>query len=378
MESLHSPTEAQGSDLAIGKASYDYIPALDGFRGVSILTLMLSHGGLGNIVPGILALLTFFVISSFLITRQMIVEIEKTGTMNLTTFYLRRIFRLIPALVLFIIFFTPIMYHLGIPPTRMQVASVLFYFANYYQIFVDYPIGNPFPIVWSLSVEEHYYILLPCCMLFFSRSLHRIVPWLCAVLIGVLLWRIKLYHSCLEDPAWWVCGPAGSPRWKGTDVMFDCVLYGAVAALLLHYYNSPVRRWCINRSAFILSLTGIGISLAIRSPAYRETFRFTVQTFCVSIVVLNILFGRWSKPRDILSSKVLIFVGQISYSLYLFHFGVLVTLMAIKHEDRLHGADYLLYALGSPLLAIASYYLIERPMIALRKKVGSHRTEIVG
>jgi peptidoglycan/LPS O-acetylase OafA/YrhL len=378
MESPSWPIEEKDSDLARGKASYDYIPALDGFRGVAILTLMLSHGGLGNIVPGVLALLTFFVISSFLITRQMIVEIEKTGTMNLKNFYLRRIFRLIPALVLFIIFFTPIMYYLGIPPTLMQVASVLFYFANYFQIFIGYPVGNPFPIVWSLSVEEHYYILLPCCMLFFSRNVRRILPWLCAVLIGVLLWRIQLYHSCVADPAWWVCGPAGSPRWKGTDVMLDCVLYGAVAALLLHYYNQPVRRWCINRTAFVLSLAGIGISLAIRSPAYRETFRFTVQTFCVSIMVLNILFGKWSGARDVLSSKFLIFVGQISYSLYLFHFGVLVTLMAFKHEDKLHGADFLLYALGSPLLATISYYLIERPMVAVRKRFGSHRKEMVG
>jgi len=378
MESLSSPSEKKDSDLARGKASYDYIPALDGFRGVAILTLMLSHGGLGNIVPGILALLTFFVISSFLITRQMIVEIEKTGTMNLKKFYLRRIFRLIPALVLFIIFFAPIMYYLGIPPTQMQVASVLFYFANYYQIFVGYPVGNPFPIVWSLSVEEHYYILLPCCMMLFSRNLRQILPWLCAVLLGILLWRIVLYHSCLADPAWWVCGPAGSPRWKGTDVMLDCVLYGAVAALLLHYHNGAVWRWCINRPAFFLSVAGIFISLATRSPAFRETFRFTVQTLCVSVMVLNILFGKWSTPRDILSSKFLIFIGQISYSLYLFHFGVMVTLTAFKHEDAMHGVDFLLYGLGAPVLATVSYYLIERPMIAIRKKVGSHRKEMVG
>src|SRR3954447_19141856 len=85
-----------------GRASYDYLPALDGFRAISISLVVLAHGGLNRVVPGLLGVVVFFVISGFLITRQMIAEIERSGRLDVRAFYVRRFLRLAPALLLYV------------------------------------------------------------------------------------------------------------------------------------------------------------------------------------------------------------------------------------------------------------------------------------
>ena len=138
------------------------IPSLDGLRAVSILIVLVSHAGYGTIVPGGLGVTIFFFLSGYLITTLMLAEHERTGELDVVRFYARRVFRLMPPLIVTL----AIVYGLtfaGLVPggiTLAGLASQLLYFANYYQIFFD-P-GNTIPggteVLWSLAVEEHYYI----------------------------------------------------------------------------------------------------------------------------------------------------------------------------------------------------------------------------
>ena len=359
----------------ISKASNHYLPALDGLRAISIVLVLLSHAGLQNVVPGGLGVLVFFVISGFLLTRQMIVEIEGSGTLNIGAFYLRRFLRLAPALLAYVILFTVLLTCLGAKISPVQVASGVFYFANYYGIFTGYPEHNPFPILWSLAVEEHYYLLFPFCMWMFRHRLKGLLPFLCAVVATVLGWRLYIATTCAGHPFGAICGlPGGERIFHGTDTIFDCILYGAIAAMALHYHSAAVRRLCINPTAFVLALVTLLFTLLCREPLFRDTLRFSLQSIAIAVLMINVLFGDRARLRQLLSHPALVLVGRLSYSRYLFHFGTMIIIDLLLHSDinLHHPIELMLYAAGSVMLAGVSYTFIERPMIAWRKRFGSH------
>lgn len=344
-------------------------------RGVAILLVVLAHAGLQFIVPGALGVTIFFVISGFLITRQLTVEMEASGKLNIKKFYVRRVFRLAPALLFYIALFTAILLPLGSPITLTHLLSSIFYFANYYHIFVGFPDYSPFIITWSLAIEEHYYIVFPFVLLLFRKHLRAAVPWLLAATVIALIWRVSLYDQCVRDPYWPMCGLPDFDRIaKGTDTVFDCILFGAIAALALHYYTRIVHIYLINRRVFIGAAVVLLLTLVWRDEKFRETLRYSLQAISIAILMMNILFGENISLNKILSSKQLIFIGKISYSLYLFHFGMLILLQAIyKHPGSLNGwFEIVVYFIGSFGLAILSYKYVEQPMIKLRRRFGSH------
>jgi peptidoglycan/LPS O-acetylase OafA/YrhL len=323
---------------------------------------------LGKLFPGTLGVVIFFVISGFLITRQMAVEIEETGTLNTSRFYLRRVFRLLPALLFYLLLFVPLLLCLGSVINSVHVLSGIFYFANYYHLFIGYPPYNPMPILWSLSVEEHYYIVFPLVMLLFCKNLRSAILPLSVLLFIVLLWRIFLYTHCL-DHALAVCGIPGRIRVQGTDAIFDCILFGAVTSLLLHYYERTVSRFFINNKVFVVALILLVAAVAVRSPYFRETFRYSLEAACTAIIIANILFGQASVLRRWLEKKIMIVIGKLSYSLYLMHFGVLIVIEKMQESDHLNGTgSIILYLVVSFLLANCSYFLVEMPMVKLRRK----------
>lgn len=354
-------------------SSQHYLPALDGLRAVSILLVLIAHGGFQRWVPGGLGVLIFFVISGFLITRQMIAEIETSGSLRLSRFYLRRFLRLAPALLVYIALFCPLLVWLGARVTTVHVLSALLYFANYYKIFIGYTPYNPLPIVWSLSVEEHYYLLFPFCMLIFRNRLTRLIPWLCAFVIAVPVWRIFLFHHCAGVMGF-PCALPGEPRIDGTDAIFDCILYGSLLALLLRYQNAWVARKLMSPLAWAAAWAGLALSLALRDPLFRDTLRFSLQAISVSIMLAQLVHGLHPNIQRLLSYPVAVTIGRWSYALYLVHYGVAVAILSLTGSTRLADpADIASYFILSFLLAAACHAGVEKPMIALRRRFGSHQ-----
>ncbi|MGB4100938.1 MAG: acyltransferase [Alphaproteobacteria bacterium] len=351
------------------------LPALDGLRAMSIGLVLVSHAGLQNFVPGGLGVVTFFVISGFLISRLMIEEIDASGELNIKKFYIRRVLRLFPALALFLLIFVPIIQAAGVLITGTHVASALLYFTNYYYIYIGYAVFSPIPILWSLAVEEHFYIFFPFIMRRFRTRFKTLLFWLMATAFFVLLWRLYLNAACSGvDASADFCGlPDGSRIYKGTDSIGDCIIYGIIASLLLRLYPTQTQRLIMNPVTFYASGVVLLFTLLFRDPDFRETLRYSLQAISLAIIVVNVALGGMPFFTRIFSHPVLVEIGRWSYALYLFHFGIMMCMGAYtQNRDIFSGSmDIAIYFVASLSSAAAVYYLVERPMQALRHKFGS-------
>src|SRR5689334_12828565 len=171
-------------------ASFDYLAELDGLRAISILLVLLAHFGLGNFIPGGFGVTVFFFISGFLITRLLVAETKLTGTLSLRAFYVRRFRRLGPALIVVIVFTTAGFIATNRFVSSGQLSAAFFYYMNYY-VLSDAPQPLPLGALWSLAVEEQYYIVFPLFLAFMSRfSAFALTISLCMISAGILVWRI--------------------------------------------------------------------------------------------------------------------------------------------------------------------------------------------
>ena len=169
-----------------------YLPALDGLRALSILLVVASHLGLGHIIPGGLGVTIFFFISGFIITRMLLSENARCGAISLTAFYVKRAFRLAPALLVYILLCLLSFAALGEPIPLLDITAAIFYAANYYNVFHGWGGGaeSPLSILWSLAVEEHFYLAFPLLLLVMRRRLGKCLLVLCALSLAVLAWRL--------------------------------------------------------------------------------------------------------------------------------------------------------------------------------------------
>lgn len=343
-------------------------------RAIAVLLVIFSHAGFENYVPGGLGVIIFFVLSGFLLTRQMIAEIENTKTLNLKEFYARRFLRLTPALFLYLIVVGGILIMWGSQITFTQIMSAVFYFANYYHIFVGYPAHSPMPILWSLSVEEHFYILFPFLLLGFRNHPPKALPWLIGLVCAVLAWRYSLYLSCAQESSL-LCGLPDKERYFGTDAIFDCILYGCIMAVGVRYREHIIKKFLINQTAFIAAALLLIVSLAYRDELFRQTLKFTVQSVAVAVLMLNVLNGNAPYTERLLSHKAMLYVGRLSYSLYLFHYGALALINSYTGREAkgLDGPISLIgYFILTFMLAAVSYHLVEKPILNARHRFGSH------
>src|SRR5882672_5727931 len=145
------------------KADSKYISYLDGLRGYAILFVLLGHFYVVKLTFAQLGVTLFFFISGFLITKLLIAEYGKHQTIILKAFYLRRFFRLYPALIFMVVAYCVVVVSSGYTIITQDILSGLFYYTNYYLVYVKPAFPDPkylfvSPILWSLSVEEHFYL----------------------------------------------------------------------------------------------------------------------------------------------------------------------------------------------------------------------------
>ena len=252
------------------------IPSLDGLRAISILIVLVSHTGYGSVVPGGLGVTIFFFLSGYLITTLLMEENERSGRIDIGKFYLRRAFRLFPPLVVTLVIAYSLV-RLGLLDGGISWAGVLaqlLYFANYYGLFYD-P-GNTTAagtgILWSLAVEEHFYMIYPAVMaglLALGPSRQRIIVVLAMTCLAVLAWRMYL---------------AGLPNFQAertyysSDTRVDFIVFGCLLALAANpRYEKPgtSNPFLQPMSAALLAAAAIVMMITIvwRDVYFRETFR---------------------------------------------------------------------------------------------------------
>jgi len=340
-------------------ATARHIPALDGLRGVAVLTVFASHAGIPGFAVGGVAVDIFFVLSGYLITSILVGEIERTGSISLPKFYLRRIRRLAPALLLLTVLYV-LLAPFALPERSTAehagVAAIsFFYLMDYARAFF---IGhNALAHTWSLAVEEHFYLVWPLALL----ALAKWVP--------LRRWLMVLAIAYLAATAW-RCLSIDLFGWRSAYFRFDTRLSALIlGSLLAVLFSSETTARA--RNLWTLTLIAGGIGMTAFACWYYDGAETTGGWGTLGIALaeaasLRMILSVVEKHReggsnvltDILSRRTLIQVGKISYGLYLYHYPL---------TYWLYGQDWkvaLVISLPAALLLAAlSYRYVEQPIL---------------
>jgi len=353
------PALPRAGSVASMRADTARVPSLDGLRAVSILLVLFSHFVSPQWIPGGLGVLVFFVISGFLISRLMFAEWRTAGGLNIGAFYWRRFWRLYPAVVSYCIAVLADRFLSGKPVGVLEPLSVLLYFTNVLYITRALHGGLqqiPFGIFWSLSVEEHFYWIFPVVFAVMARGR---AAWLARAMIWVCILCLALRVILLL--AWPALAVTTVIYWS--DLRLDSIAFGVLIASLCE--TEAGRRVLAGLTAprnVAVALLGLAVALGWRNPFFRETLRYSMEAAAVAVLLTAILFSpRYQALQRVLNWGPLIWVGVLSYSLYVWH--PLAAIVAERMFAFPAGPARICAALAASFLAAsASYYLIEAPL----------------
>lgn len=348
--------------------SPSYIPSLDGIRAVAVLLVIIAHSGFGDSVPGGFGVSIFFFLSGYLITTLLEKEFAKASSINIKHFFIRRFFRLFPVL------FVALMIGYLLAYFKLVTGGVsvsgflyqLFYLANYNKIFQwasETPEG--LGILWSLAVEEHFYIFFPTIYLILRKyfGVNVLLYFIASVCVIVLLWRYQLIYDL---------GQTHPRTYYSTDTRIDSILYGCFFALcfnpLTNFYNTSAKQR--NTQFYLLMTLGISLilfTLLYRDEGFRETFRYSIQGVGLMPLFYYAITMHDSKLFSWLNSKWMMKIGVYSYSMYLIHF----LLNGFVKQNKLTNNHFLELAFVLGISLIFAYLMdvyIEPHFKAIRKR----------
>ena len=335
------------------------IPALDGLRAVAIIIVMLSHVGLQRIVPGQFGVTLFFFLSGYLITTLMRAEIRERGRIDFRQFYLRRVVRILPPMYITIAFLTVLSAVGAVHPLNwLGLPFDLAFLSNYFPV-SGMPIG-----LWSLAVEEHYYLAFPVIMGLLARRFPfagcaAILLGLCVIVLGIRLWEV---HQLVDF----------QQINFSTHTRIDSILFGSILAL----WNNPVADEVDvlpkKLAGYALAAVLLVPTFAIRDEAFRQTYRYTIQGFGL-LVLFNTLIRDKGPAAAVFNNQVTRQIAILSYTLYLVHSGLI---LAFSPEDGTHPVIATTAAFAASIgYAMAMHRLVERPLSAWRRKVEKSWTD---
>ena len=333
-----------------------YRPDIDGLRAVAVLSVILYHAGVGVLKGGFVGVDIFFVISGYLISTIIFHDLE-SGKFSLGRFYERRIRRIQPALIAMVLvtmllcaaFFVPSDFKLF---AQSVGATVLFSSNIYFYLKSGYfdPLAETKPLLhtWSLAVEEQYYLFFPLLVLLLWRHARR---YLVAVLTGLAL--VSFVFS-----VWQARAASNAAFYLPFDRIWE-LLIGALLALGL---VPPARRSGVR---LLLGFVGLGAMMAsifLFSP--HDVFPGERALLpCLGAALL--IYAGQGLPQMVganawLASRPMVFTGRISYSMYLWHWPVIVVLQYVLFR-KLNLSEVLAYLVLVYALAWASWKWIEQP-----------------
>jgi peptidoglycan/LPS O-acetylase OafA/YrhL len=328
--------------------SLPYNPALDGLRAIAIFMVIVSHAHTPGVEGAFFGVDLFFVLSGYLITSLLLIEIGQTGKVDLWRFYRRRLFRLMPALLAFLAVYclvAPLIWPDSEDWYQDAIVSAL-YLADYGIAFFDTP--NSLLHMWSLSVEEHYYLLWPLALLALVAVTPRGKRWLPIAALFLLAWGWRVF---------WV--------WQGQqfyeiffrfDTRATGLLAGSLLAALL--YDGPAWLQRVRKHAhwglWLIALTPLWIGLKWDDMGIMTWATTLVELTTVAILLAVLPARGWA--YTVLSNPVLVKFGQLSYAIYLWHYPIVRVLRA--HMDW--PWVVLLGGALSALLAQISWMTVER------------------
>lgn len=350
-----------------------YRPDLDGIRGVAVLMVMIVHSA--QFIPatkwarlhsGYFGVEMFFGLSGFLITTLLLEERTSTGRVSFTQFYARRALRLFPALMFGVTVGGVSAWILGSNLRGMAFPQAALYVFTCIANWSEQSLGV-FGHLWTLSVEEQYYLIWPLVLVAAMRSgmnRRRLVGWLAggAALIAVI--RVLVIH--VHEP--------GNAIWGALRT--DSVMIGSALALISSLDDERIKRFLADRRVGWVS-GGVLAAFLVYAEISSRTGRpgYGKDLLIVGTVAFAILMGRMvlHAPSGPLTWGPFVRVGRLSYSVYLVHYGIFIVFAraSLGHPlVRVAAAWTISFA-----LALFSYHLIELPALRLKKRLAGRGTK---
>lgn len=372
-----SAATTRPEDHVVPTAMPSYIRGLDGMRAISVVFVIIGHAGFAA-APSSFGVTIFFFISGFLITNLLISEYAERGRIDLGAFYVRRYLRLMPELAAYILVGLVVGVAIGAWPRLLNILGSLFYFTNYLKALnlggeaVPFVTGH----LWSLAVEEHFYLTWPLAMIALMPN-YRAAMWaLVVVMVAGLAWKLTIITTGIL-PAHYI-GYASETR-------FDSIAYGCFGAFLFRYRPALIDR--LSRMKPLMLIAGGGLLLIPMTwrtvfgvnPVFQEAARYTVQGLGFIFCFVYLYAGTQSRIVDWLETAPMRFTGRASYGMYIWHYVVVFafTLAAgYRHPEmmpvRLRIACAVLAILIGVLLGHYSARYVLAPFAGLRRRYGSH------
>lgn len=353
--------------------SRDYLPTLDGWRAVAIIGVLICHAstrlfGIGGTHAnallfsvtryGALGVDVFFGISGFLICTRLLQEEQIRKRISLKSFYIRRIFRILPPYLLYLMTLASLSLAGFLVVRRLEWLSCLFFFRNYLP---DGTEGWYTAHFWSLAVEEHFYLLWPGLLWLLGSRRSR---W---AVVGLAL-LLALWRSLEFRYHWLAHLLPGVNFYARTDIRLDALLWGCWIALVLQLPG-----W---RERFCRALTPglwIGlVALCVACVVWKPHLAMLWQSLLIPLILVGTVLRPQSRVGRLLESPPMRWTGRISYSLYLWQ-----QLFLVGNEVHAPLPFGLLQNLPLNVVAVFvcatfSYYVVERRMIRLGHAL-SHR-----
>lgn len=318
----------------------NYTPALDGLRCIAVIVVMAFHAKAPGFAGGFLGVDVFFVLSGYLITTILYGEITKTGSVNLPRFYAKRLARLYPALAICLglyILLAPLVWPNYQGHARDTLLSTL-YLADYSRAMFGVPVYINH--LWSLSVEMHFYLIWPFIVIGLVKV--KLATAIRIIIVAFLLataWRLIFFVENF---------------WMATYYRFDTRLSGLIAGSLLAIAvikNASIKAGYMSGICGILLIIG-GMLISSWKEPDSMIIGMPLAEIGSALLILYALNPNKAQP---LAWAPLVYLGKLSYGMYLFHYPIMVYLR--KEYDW----QTALFAGGvaSTILAAASYHTVE-------------------
>jgi peptidoglycan/LPS O-acetylase OafA/YrhL len=347
-----------------------YRPELDGLRGVSILLVYVHHLYHPFLPGGFFGVDIFFVLSGFLITSLLVQEWNRKGSISLKNFYIRRALRLMPGVLLLVLltggFAFVFLSGKRAIQTYQGIWLTLSYASNWFYAFGSFSASNPLGITWSLAIEEQFYLTWPI-MLYLALRLRLGRRWiLCG--LGVAIFIIALHRKMLAAQGANILRLYYASDTRADSILIGCILGLSVSWSLLPHDNKRVEIYMrsLAAGAVIFLAYMVGTASWADSMLYLN-WGYTLIAVSAALI-LNVLI-LWPPKLALLILKFtpLVWIGRVSYGLYLWHWPVREF---IYPKEKLPASVVQLLAVVvlSLLLTTLSYYLVEKRFLGWKKR----------
>jgi peptidoglycan/LPS O-acetylase OafA/YrhL len=338
-----------------------YLPGLDGMRALAVVAVMIYHTNNGWLPGGFIGVEVFFVISGYLITRLLLAEHHENARIDLRAFYVRRVLRLGPALVVALIVAAalaagPLADEFAVPRWA-AFATTLSYTANWLQV---YEPGSAGPLIhtWSLAIEEQFYLLWPPLLVVLLRrrlNISSLAAALAIAALAVVAARV-VFFAGLHDQT--------QRLWFATPMRADGLLLGCALGALA--FDRPLPRiGSVASAGALIGLIAIFVTADNQYWAFSFVGGITIATALSGVLLAATTSGSGLVCRG-LALRPLVLIGRVSYGLYLYH---AMIFLWIRESTLTTEAQYVVEFTLTAAVTVLSYVIVERPALRLKERV---------